>query len=314
MRALVFELTSAAWSLGAIGVLVDSPLGEALLEPRTIEELAARCPSIPARRIEKLVAVAAAHGVVVSDGPRHRLADGAAQALCGPMRPGVSGEIRSHLMQPLALALAPGATWSHTDPMLLQAQGDSSRFVPMMIKMHLAPQLGDLAARLERPGAKLLDVGTGVGALAIAACRVFPQVSVVGLDPYDVPLAMAREAVARAGLEARIELRSTPADELRDEATYTLAWLPSFFVSGDVLPRAIARVAASLEPGGWIVMGICGGGDPEQRAINELIVDAWGGPAITTADAERLMRDAGLREIRVMPGPPWSPQLLAATR
>jgi len=118
MRAFVTDLTHAAWSLAAIGALLDSGLADALVEARTLDELAAGCRAFSARRIEKLVAVAAAHGVVVAEGERYRLADGAKQLLCGPLRAAVAGDIRSHLMQPIALldsARAADAAWSQSD-------------------------------------------------------------------------------------------------------------------------------------------------------------------------------------------------------
>jgi SAM-dependent methyltransferase len=319
MRALIHDLSNAVWSLAAIGVLFESGVADQLTEPRTVDDLATACPALSAQRIEKLLNVAAAHGVVVADGPRYRLADGVVPVMCGPLRATMAGEIRSHLMQPLALldsarASAPKGGWSHTDPALLEAQGQASGVLPVMIKTAIAPQLGDLSARLARPGARFLDIGTGVGALAIAACRTFPELHVVGVDAYDVPLALARDNVERAGLRDRLELRKLPIEELRDEATYACAWLPAFFIAPKTLPAAIARVAASLEPGGWLLMGVLGAGDPKQRAVAELVGDAWGGPTPPIAAAEQLLRDAGLREVRTLPGPPWAPQMIAGCR
>jgi hypothetical protein len=319
MRALVHELTQATWSLAAIGALIDSGLADQLVEARTLDELAAGCRAFSARRIEKLVAVAAVHGIVVAEGGRYKLADGAKTVVCGPMRATVAGEIRSHLMQPVAMldtarAAAPTTGWSFTDPAILQAQGDSSGVLPMMVKMQLAPMMGDLATRIARPGAKLLDVGTGVGSLAIAACRVFPELKVVGLDIADAPLALARVNVAKAGLAERVELRQVAVQDLADDGAFAFAWLPAFFIPDELLPRAIARVAAALEPGGWVLMGSPGGGEPKQRAINELVGDVWGGPSISAPAAEELMRGAGLVDVRTLPGPAWAPQMLAGRR
>jgi hypothetical protein len=314
MRALVNDLTGAAWSLAAIGILFESKLADQLVQPRTVDELAA-ASSVPPARIAKLLAVAAAHGVVVADGARYRLADGVVPVACGPMRESVIGEIRSSLLQPLAMLAAPSSVgWCHSDPAVLEAQGQASSVLPAVIKTQLAPMLGDLSARLARPGAKFLDVGTGVGALAIAACRAFPEMHVVGIDHADAPLAAARAKAGNAGVGDRLELRKLAIEDLRDEAVYACAWLPTFFVAEDALPRAIARVAASLEPGGWLIAGFFGGGDAKQRAITELLADSWGGPTPATAAAEAMLRDAGLREVRTLPGPAWAPQMLAGCR
>jgi SAM-dependent methyltransferase len=266
-----------------------------------------------------VLGVAIAQGIVVADGDRYRIADGVAPVLCGPMRATFIGEIRSHLMQPVALldsatASIASTAWTHIDPRILQAQGDASSVLPAVIKMALAPMLGDLVARLDKPGAKLLDVGTGVGALAIAACKTFPQIHVVGLDPSAAALELAHANIARAGLADRIELRQLVVEQLRDEAAYACAWLPAFFIAPDLVPAAITRVTAALEPGGWMLMAIPGAGDDEQRAVNELVGAVWGGPTVATAVAEEWLRDAGLREVRTLPGPAWAQQMIAGVR
>ncbi len=47
--------------------------------------------------------------------------------------------------------------------------------------------MGDLGSRLATPGARMLDVGTGVSAMAIAFAQVFPQLHVLGIDVLDRP-------------------------------------------------------------------------------------------------------------------------------
>ncbi|HUJ60647.1 MAG TPA: class I SAM-dependent methyltransferase [Kofleriaceae bacterium] len=308
LRVLAHELSSAAWSLAAIGALFETGLADQLAAPRTLDELAAASPGLTARRIAAVLDVCAERGVVAIDGERYQLAPGVAPALCGPLRATLLGDLRSNLMQPLALLDRAGQSWDHADPALLEAQGDASAVLPAVIKQAFAPMLGDLAARLERPGARLLDVGTGVGALAIAACRSFPQLRVVGIDPAPVALALARRRVAAAELGDRIELRQLAAEALRDEAAFALAWLPAFFVPPDALPAAIARVAAALEPGGWLIAAAPGAGP-----VWQLVTETWGGPT-ASAEVEALLARAGLHEVRALPGPPWALQLLAGRR
>jgi SAM-dependent methyltransferase len=315
MRALLHSFSVAAWSYAAIGALVESGLADQLAQPRTLDELS--CTAFPAHRVRALVDVAVAHGIVVADGDRYRLADGAAQIACGPLRVAVTGDIRSHLMQPLALVEAatgttPTSTWSHTDPRVLQAQGDASSMFPGMLKMQLA-ELGDLGARLDR-GAKFLDIGTGVGALAIAMARAFPNLHVVGLDVFDPPLAIARTNVARAALGDRVELRKLAAHDLRDDGAYALAWLPSFFIAEADFTPTLARVHAALETGGWLLTLIGGGGSPVDGAVSRLVTDTWGGPQLTPAATEAALTAAGFTQVRTMPAPPWAPQLIVGRR
>jgi tRNA1(Val) A37 N6-methylase TrmN6 len=49
-----------------------------------------------------------------------------------------------------------------------------------------------------------LDVGTGVGLLAVAAARVWPAATIVGIDPWEPSLERARANVAQAGLDGRM--------------------------------------------------------------------------------------------------------------
>jgi hypothetical protein len=101
-RALSFDLSVSVWTLASIGVLFDTGLVDDLREPRTLDELAAKCPSFKKSRLERTIALAAASGFVVTDGGRHRLAEGVMPFLAPPMRQALQGEIRTSLMQPLA--------------------------------------------------------------------------------------------------------------------------------------------------------------------------------------------------------------------
>src|SRR5437868_7675399 len=263
LRALTHELTVSTWTLTALAVLLETGLVEHLREPRSIDELSGHCPTLSRGRIERVLGVAAAAGLASVEGDRYRLAEGAMPFSQQPMRAALLGDIRSTLMQSLAFldsstekGVAPG--WHHTNRTLLQAQGDGSAMFPPMFKANIVPTLGDLAARLDRPGARFLDVGVGVASLTIAMCRAWPSLQVVGLDVFDVPLALARENVARADLGDRVELRKLSVEELSEEGTFDLAWLPSVFIPATVLPSAVARVRASLRPGGFLIFPVMG--------------------------------------------------------
>ncbi len=58
--------------------------------------------------------------------------------------------------------------------------------------------------------ASFLDVGTGVGQLAVAAAGLWPRATIVGIDVWQPSLERARANVAQAGLGERIELRADP--------------------------------------------------------------------------------------------------------
>ena len=306
---LMDELSSSAWTLAAIGVLFDSGLADQLREPSTLDELALRCPTLARERIERCVAVAVLRGVVALEAGRYQLAPGVLPALDPGRRTILQGDYRSELLQAAAyLRAAAGAAtgWHHTDPVILQAQGNGSAMFAFALKGNLAPQLDDLPARLERPEARFLDVGTGVGALAIAMCRAYPRLRVVGLDPGEAPLALARANVSGAGLGDRIELRQLRVQALLDEAAFDLAWLPAFFLGRrEDVPPALERIRTALRPGGWVLIPSLNphAGEAE-RAVRSLVLESWGGPVLAAPESEALLKEAGFVP-RSIPGPSW---------
>jgi 2-polyprenyl-3-methyl-5-hydroxy-6-metoxy-1,4-benzoquinol methylase len=307
---LIEELTGATWTLAAIGLLFDSGLADQLRDARTLDELAGGCPGLSRERIARCLAVAAVRGVVAVDGDRYRLAPGALPSLESGPRTVLAGDYRTALLQAAAYLRATGdpasAGWRHTDPLILQAQGDGSSIFATALKNRLAPELGDLGERLTRPGARFLDVGVGVASLAIAMCRTFPALTTVGLDPYEVPLTLARANVAAAGLGDRVELRASTVEQLRDQAAFDLAWLPSFFLGHRAaVAEALARIRTALRPGGWVIIpGVNPAAGAAQLAVWSLVAESWGGPVLPASEIEAMIADAKLAP-RTLPGPSW---------
>jgi cyclopropane fatty-acyl-phospholipid synthase-like methyltransferase len=69
---------------------------------------------------------------------------------------------------------------------------------------------------LVTPGARILDIGTGVAGLATAFVRVVTDATVVGVDPWPPALELARRNVAAAGLESRVTLAETTIQDFDD--------------------------------------------------------------------------------------------------
>jgi SAM-dependent methyltransferase len=176
---------------------------------------------------------------------------------------------------------APG--WTYTDPEVLESQGRSSAFFAGVVERALVPSLPGLGESLRAPGATFLDVGVGVGRLAIEMCGAFPALSVVGIDPWDYVLGLARRNVEAAGLTERIELRQEGLEQLADEAAFDLVWLAGPFLPSRVLEGSLARVLAALRPGGWVVSGLYHGRDPLDAALGRLRTARSGG-ALLDAD------------------------------
>jgi demethylmenaquinone methyltransferase / 2-methoxy-6-polyprenyl-1,4-benzoquinol methylase len=68
------------------------------------------------------------------------------------------------------------------------------------------------------PGARVLDLATGTGDLALLVARAEPSAQVIGVDPSERMLDVAREKVEKAGLGARVTLSAGNAEQLSFES------------------------------------------------------------------------------------------------
>jgi 2-polyprenyl-3-methyl-5-hydroxy-6-metoxy-1,4-benzoquinol methylase len=208
----------------------------------------------------------------------------------------MSADLAAHPERP------PG--WGNEDAAILQSLGQGSAAIAGAIKA-AAPALAGLADGLARDDAAFLDVGAGVAALSIAICRTWPAVRVVGLEPWEPPLRLARANVARAGLEGRIELRAQAVEDLADREAYDAAFLALPFIAPELVPVAVARSCAALRPGGWLLAGIFTAPDePLAQRLTALRVVRAGGHPYPTDDVERVLAGAGLAEV-VTPSRTW---------
>jgi methylase of polypeptide subunit release factors len=137
------------------------------------------------------------------------------------------------------------------------------------------PAMGNLGSRLAAPGARMPDVGTGVGALAVAFARVFPQLHVLGIDVLDRPRELARQNIAASDVAAQVTVRKQDVAGFTDDTGFDLAWLPAPFVSRPAVQAGLPRVAAALDE----------------------------------AEASELLDGAGLTSVRPVPTPDGAPSI-----
>jgi cyclopropane fatty-acyl-phospholipid synthase-like methyltransferase len=231
----------------------------------------------------------------------------ALDALTDDERAIVTSFARSYMHQALELMEDPArpSAWSHSDPTILQAQGAASAVVAKLFA----------GAGLGGPGVRILDIGTGVGRLAIAFCQHFPDSTVVGVDPWEPALSLARKNVSGAGLDDRIALRSAPIQAFEDGDGFDLIWLPSFFIPMAVLDEAFRRAGEFLRPGGTLVVGVFEGpDDPLAQAVDAMITVRSGGAALEPQEAVSLLQGAGFGEVREVERTWQAPLRLVAAR
>lgn len=289
LRGLVADLSASAGALAVLGAELHSRICGKPLPPSVRPHVEAI--------LEQLGAASAIEGVTAEElGPllteiRHfALVDG--KLLSNPER-------------------APG--WTYTDQDVLDTGGALTEgFAHVLARIAL--QFDGLAARLDAPDGRFLEIGTGVGRLSIAMARRWPLLRVVGMDIWGPSLALARSNVAAAGLQNRIELREQAGEELTDESKFDLAWIPAPFIAPHVLGRILERVNRALNPGGWVLFGTAKPGTDLNAALMRFRVASWGGEVTSEEEIKKLLAGAGFTQISVLPGPPRDFKMIVAAR
>ena len=103
-----------------------------------------------------------------------------------------------------------------------------------------------------RPGQSLLDIGCGWGALAIRAAQVFGA-RCVGITLSDNQAALARERVAKAGLEGRIEIRLQDYRDIEGQFDRITSVGMFEHVGTGHLPAYFEKISSLLAPGGVVM-------------------------------------------------------------
>lgn len=206
------------------------------------------------------------------------------------------GMIRALLRQALDLVEAPDRApgWTAPDPELLEAQGRMSIGVAHALA-DASPSLGDLATRLASDDGAFLDVGCGVGWLAITMARRFPRLRVGALDRFDAALRLAERHVHEERLQERVRLIAADVQELAEQGAYDAVWLPGPFLGREVVGPALHATARALRPGGWVLFGMYGGPeDALSRSLADLRSVRSGGHPWTAPELVSALEAAGL--------------------
>lgn len=225
-------------------------------------------------------------------------------------------QLEASLLQAAGIINPSGFSWlDQTDEALL-AQGLASARTAVLMARHVLPRLEGLTSRLTQPGAAILDVGTGVAALAAALAQEYPAVTVTGLDVSERVLSLASTTLAAHPAAERVQLRVQDVATLDEPDRYDLAWIPAPFIPPAALHAGVRTVAAGLHPGGWLLLGHgrLPDHDPLEAAVTRFVTTAYGGTALTDAEAEMLLRGAGLSDVTTVPTPLLAPSLTAARR
>ncbi len=319
-RQMINDLSSSVWAFSALACALETGLLEALGESRSLADLSHRS-GIPTPLVEGMLDVLVALGLLQRDGDVYSGVPDLLPLLQVPFKDPLLADIRSAYLQSREMIDAAKRRtltvgWYYTDPELLEAQGTPGGLLFYMLAQTLFPRLDGLVERLQDPKAAFLDVGTGVGTIAIQMCRLFPTLHVVGLEPQEAPLAEARRNVSAAKLGGCIELRAQRIEDLADRDAFDLVWLPQMFLPREVLERGLHKVWAALRPGGWILLiAYSTPGMDLDAAVCRLWNVLWGGDPLYPEQVAELLAAANFASTQVFPIlPGMTPKLIVGRR
>jgi hypothetical protein len=260
--------------------------------------------NVPPLLARALLEVLVEAGFVVREGERFVAAPGvAALAARGPM---LAAQLHSSLGQMHALArsvesrqLAEG--WAQ-DADVVRAQGVVSFGMTVGPMAQFMRHLPGVYERLSAPGARFLDVGSGAAGSCVGMCTVFPELRVVGLEPFEGPMAEGRKAVAASKFAERITLRAESLEQLDEREVYDAAYVAQMFFPERVLEDGLGRVLRSLKPGGYLFTGsVYDPGPGMAAAMGRFTSVLWGGGTRSAEDVAALLARVGFTEVS-LPG------------
>jgi len=176
----------------------------------------------------------------------------------------------------------------------LTLKTDARALVPRPETEILVERALALIEKLDSP--RVLDVGTGSGAIALALADEHPGAQIVALDSSPEALALARENAAaceleielrpgdiRGPIEGRFDLVVSNPPYVLPEEIETLEpevrdWEPREALVGVGVPETLAeRSRELLAPGGWLAVELGEG----QQAVYAALLDDLGYEAVT---------------------------------
>ena len=231
--------------------------------PMTSAELAAKTNTTE-RYVREWLAAQAAGGFITYDAAtkKYELPPEHAMALADEQSPVflpgffqiVGACMRDEAKISDAFRSGKGVGWHEHDHALFSG---TERFFRPNYRAHLInewiPALGDVAAKL-KAGAKVADVGCGLGTSTILMAQAFPKSTFVGFDYHPASIEMAREAAAKAGVSDRVKFEVARAKDYPGKGYTLVAFFDCLHDMGD--PEGAARhVLGTLTPdGAWMIV------------------------------------------------------------
>jgi len=190
--------------------------------------------------------------------------------------------------------------------------------IPRPETEHLVEEVLELASRFA--SARIVDVGTGSGAIAVALAHHLRSAHITAIDCSAAALEVARGNARRNGVGAKVRFAAgdllapvahdqfeivvsnppyVPESDRASLAVEVREFEPAvaLFAGGDGLSvsrRLIAQAREVLVPGGWIALEI---GQGQAEAVRALLADAGYGEIAFIPDLQGILRVAAARRV-----------------
>jgi hypothetical protein len=296
VEARVLDLVTAGYELAALAVGDRLGWYAALAQaaaPMTARELAAATGTHP-RYTQEWLEQQAATGLLDVQGPesaperrRFTLPPAVAEVLA----PGDAVVQLVPFVRQAAAALCDlpdvveamrtggGVSWAQHAPDLLVAHGDTHRNPFRVLMPQWLATMPDVVARLERPAARVADVGRGVAWSSAAIARAFPRAVVDSLDLEPGNAERTRGVAESEGVGDRVSARTVDIASLAQE--------PAPQEAGYDLVTAFECVHDLADPVAFLAaLRRMAGPDGAVLVMEEHVADTFTAPA---GPAERLM-------------------------
>lgn len=161
-----------------------------------------------------------------------------------------------------------GVSWGETSGCLFCAVGAFFRpgYVNGIVQSWL-PAVDGMMPRLEE-GAKVADIGCGVGFSTLLMAKAFPASSFVGYDFHAPSIEQANAHAAAHGLGERVRFEVADAKAIGERGFDLITMFDCLHDMGD--PRGCARHVRSLlkDDGAWMIVEPIAADDPESNIGN----------------------------------------------
>jgi 2-polyprenyl-3-methyl-5-hydroxy-6-metoxy-1,4-benzoquinol methylase len=147
-----------------------------------------------------------------------------------------------------------GLPWSAFGADGIESQGDFNRpWLRTALTGEYLPSVPDVHERLQA-GARVADVACGVGWAGITIAKAYPNATVVGLDPDDSSIALARRFAADDGVTDRTTFEVHDATKPLPGGPFNLVVVIEAIHDMSRPVEVLSRIRESLAPGGAAII------------------------------------------------------------